>query len=135
MKLLIDIGNSRIKWACTDGEDLFATGARVWSPDSLDYLCEENWAELAGLDSVWVVNVAGPEPASRLDAWFETAHAIRPRYAAAAASACGVVNSYREPARLGADRFMALVGAWEMWQGAACIVDCGTAITADGLSA
>ena len=47
----------------------------------------------------------------------------------------GVKNSYREPGQLGADRWAALLAARGLTSMAACVVDCGTAVTVDALSA
>ncbi len=53
----------------------------------------------------------------------------------AAASACGVTNTYEPPERLGADRWAALIGARALERGACLVVDAGTATTADILGA
>jgi len=58
---------------------------------------------------------------------------LEPRFFTSKPQGCGVTNAYIEPEQLGADRWMALVGAWSMKQEAACIVDCGTAVTIDVL--
>jgi type III pantothenate kinase len=47
----------------------------------------------------------------------------------------GVTNRYHEPATLGADRWAALIAARQQSQAAQCVVDCGTAMTVDALSA
>jgi type III pantothenate kinase len=45
----------------------------------------------------------------------------------------GVTNSYRQPRRLGVDRWVAMIGAFAEFGGSVCIVDAGTAITVDSL--
>ena len=52
-----------------------------------------------------------------------------------AAEVCGVKNAYRDPGRLGADRWMALIAASEMVSGNAIVIDAGSAITLDLLRA
>jgi type III pantothenate kinase len=49
-------------------------------------------------------------------------------------AACGVQNGYESPQQLGVDRWMALIASWDRFHSAACIVDCGTAVTLDALS-
>ncbi|MBU0956642.1 MAG: type III pantothenate kinase [Spirochaetes bacterium] len=50
--------------------------------------------------------------------------------------AAGVLNPYKEPGRLGADRLAAAAGARLLFPGKDCIiVDCGTACTVDALCA
>jgi type III pantothenate kinase len=46
-------------------------------------------------------------------------------------SAFGVSNAYRQPEKLGIDRWLALLATHHYYPGASCIVDCGTAITVD----
>ncbi len=53
----------------------------------------------------------------------------------AQAHAFGVTNAYRQPEKLGVDRWLALVAARQYYPLPACIVDCGTAITVDLLAA
>lgn len=134
MKLLVDIGNSRIKWACQEDGQLRAPGAFAWSVREPDRLFDEQWSGLKALESVWVANVAGAQVAERLERWFE-ARGITPRHARSLPRACGVENSYHEAAQLGVDRFVAMIGAWRRYRRALCVVDCGTAVTVDGLSA
>nr|WP_264194025.1 type III pantothenate kinase [Marinomonas algarum] len=47
------------------------------------------------------------------------------------AMACGVHNAYVEPARLGVDRWLGVIGAHHCIQGGAVVVDAGTAIKVD----
>jgi type III pantothenate kinase len=59
---------------------------------------------------------------------------VTPAYAVSSASAAGVINGYRDPARLGVDRWLALVGAFNRHGAPACVIDCGTAITIDAVA-
>ena len=47
----------------------------------------------------------------------------------------GLVNGYEEPARLGVDRWAAMIGARMSCAGALCVVDSGTATTVDVIQA
>ena len=62
--------------------------------------------------------------------WSVTAHIVRPQ-----AQQLGVKNLYRKPEQLGADRWAALIGARGLTGSAACVVDAGTAVTVEALSA
>jgi type III pantothenate kinase len=53
----------------------------------------------------------------------------------ALANRFGVINSYQQPEKLGVDRWLAMIAARKQYQGAVCVVDCGTAITIDLLAA
>lgn len=147
MQLLIDIGNTRLKWAFATSE---ATLGAWFASSAMDTVAAENLAEaLAAVlngavfrtacSVVLISNVAGPQAAAlvktqilRLDPdlsaaihWFASAPLLG-----------GVENRYREPEKLGCDRFAALIGARALHPGQPlCVVNCGTATTIDALSA
>ena len=54
-------------------------------------------------------------------------------FARSTASACGVTNSYRQPRRLGVDRWVAMIGAWSEFESSCLVVDAGTAVTIDAI--
>ena len=133
MKLLVDIGNSRIKWGWyRDGE--------IHSPDA----CSYTMANLSGdLDSIWldcpvpsgvhVSSVRGNEVNSILAGWLLKHWKVTPDYATVTAGEKGVTNGYEQYTQLGIDRWLVLLATWNRWKKPACIVDCGTAITIDNL--
>ena len=133
--LLVDIGNTRIKWARLDGERLARGKAAVhsgWRP--ADY-ARHLLRPARGLNGLVVSSVAGARVNRALGAaacragiatWFVTV----PRRAG------GVTVGYVEPWRLGVDRFAALVGAHALFAGVPlCVVGVGTALTIDLLDA
>lgn len=131
MKLLIDAGNTRIKWALVqDGE---------WSPvgnlasDHEDELAR-CIAQLPEMHQVWVSNVAGGRVAQQIRIAC-AARGWEVRFIMAQAAQCGVSNSYAQPGQLGCDRWAALIAAWDLLGRAALVVNCGTATTIDALSA
>ncbi|MES2153305.1 MAG: type III pantothenate kinase [Pseudomonadota bacterium] len=133
MLLLIDAGNTRIKWALA-GQDA-APGSWVAS-GAVPH------AELNHLPASWqrhrvtraiVANVAGAKLRDQLQlmipttaiSWFTSLPLID-----------GLRNGYRNPAQLGADRFAAALGARALEPGKALVVaTCGTATTIDAVSA
>jgi type III pantothenate kinase len=50
-----------------------------------------------------------------------------------AATACGITNLYEQPAQLGADRWLALIGARSLCAGPLVVATAGTATTVDAL--
>lgn len=136
--LLIDIGNTRIKWARVLRGRL--TAQRSIPSDQGDRAV---FARLvgAGSDPVCAVNVAGPAVERALRAAVRAAGLPPPRLLASEArtSVAGglLVNGYREPWRLGADRWAAMLGARALTRGrvALCVIDIGTAMTADFVEA
>ncbi len=64
-------------------------------------------------------------------AWVERSWQVRPHFIRAGRQAAGVTNAYAQPALLGADRWAAMIAAWQATGDVVCVVDCGTAITLD----
>src|SRR3546814_17254315 len=58
-----------------------------------------------------------------------------PNFARSSAGWHGLRNAYREPERLGVDRWLAMIAAWHTHRGAACIANAGTALTVDVIDA
>lgn len=124
MRLLVDAGNSRIKWAVADG----TMHVLAYADDpgaSVDALL----AAAGNAQSAAVVDVTGAV-ADALASRIAEVSVLR-----ASAEACGVRNGYADPATLGADRWAALIGAFVSGAGACCIIDAGTALTCDLLAA
>jgi len=135
MILLIDIGNTRIKWAClAEGRlgEQCALAHETWTPEEFlrDVLAKEGQPR-----RVLVSNVGGHGVAERLRHAVSREWHIEPEFVQSSASAGGVVSGYANPAQLGVDRWLAVIGAKAMDTGAACIADVGTAMTIDGVTA
>jgi type III pantothenate kinase len=131
--LLVDIGNSRVKWAWAEGES-WVSGLPFPSERSgLERELDRHWGGLAGPAAVQVSNVLGSEFANVLAAWVARRWGCPIHYARSLAEGYGVVNGYARPERLGVDRWVALVGLRQMSGLPACVADCGTALTFDVL--
>ncbi|MCG6870802.1 MAG: type III pantothenate kinase [Gammaproteobacteria bacterium] len=128
MTLLIDMGNSRLKWAI-EGDDPLRVHARNLDGD-WDQRLAGDWQPLAPTRIV-AVAVVPPEARDRLVALCLRLWSRPPEFFVATSAAGGVRNCYREPGELGADRWAALVGARSLADGAVLVVDCGTATTVD----
>ena len=140
MNLLIDIGNSRIKWCLYNSvENEFGLdGAMLNDKLELPALFSEHWNHLDSPDRVVVSNVSGQQLAEILDSWVEQAWQIKTEYVKTEAFGFGVSNAYSDYPGLGVDRWMVIIAAWQRFreqEKAICVVDCGTATTIDGISA
>ena len=135
MILLLDVGNSRIKWATLEGGELTYQGATVHEQDNLRSFVNNDLSAVPRPLRVLVSNVTGKNFVDRFNREAETAWGIKAEFVVPAQSACGVINAYHEPERLGSDRWAALIGARHVHEGAVCVVDCGTALTIDLLAA
>ena len=131
MNLLVDIGNSRLKWAFEKQGSISTPAVNSCLHDQLVAYCDEHWALLEKPDKVIVSNVAGPNIQARLDQWLNDQWAISSKKFKSKRSAFGVVNGYTEADKLGADRWACLLAVKKYFSLPACIVDCGTAITVD----
>lgn len=136
MLLLVDAGNTRIKWAIAPNDavpgDWSAHGAVTHA--ELDRL-QAAWAG-KGLTCAVVSNVAGHAMAAQLTALLAPLLPAAPLWFSARAELGGLRNGYRHPAQLGSDRFAAALGARALAPGKALVVaTCGTATTVDAVTA
>lgn len=131
MLLLLDAGNSRLKWGLHDGGDWRARGALEHG--ELPRLTAEiapHGRPARALGS----NVAGAAVARAVEAALAS-FACPLGWITAQPQQCGVRNGYRNPGQLGVDRWAALIGARHLHRGPAVVVMAGTATTVDVLTA
>jgi type III pantothenate kinase len=134
MMLLVDVGNTRVKWAILAAGRLtpqLAAAHAAWSTDDWH---RELFAG-SGIERVLAVTVAGPDTRSALVAAAALAGITQVDFVAASAAQSGVRNAYPQPHLLGADRWVAAIGAYHLARGACCVVDIGTAATIDAVTA
>jgi type III pantothenate kinase len=140
--LAIDIGNTRLKWAHyaspQPGARLLAHGAVFL--ETIDRLADTEWKSLPPPSSMLGCVVAGEGVRREVEEQLEQlAHwQVEPRWVVSTAQAAGVTNGYDHPNRLGTDRWVALIGAWQRVRAAgaprpALVVMVGTAVTVDAL--
>lgn len=135
MILVIDVGNTRLKWAWLTSTGLTDQQAIVHR-EATSRLWTQALAESGRKPSrVLVANVAGPAIAKTLSQFVQTQHGVSAEFITAAPKFNGLTNGYLDPALLGADRWLALIGAWTIARSALCVVDAGTAVKIDGVDA
>lgn len=128
LRMLIDAGNSRLKWALVEDAQWRAQG----STDYGDWTALQTHLALAG--ACFVASVADAAREQKLAALLEAA-GVAATWLTAAAAFGEVTNSYRNPRELGVDRWMGLVAARKRDRAATLVVSAGTALTVDALSA
>ena len=139
--LALDVGNTRLKWAQydspTSGARLLAQGAVFL--ENIDKLAEGDWNRIAAPGKILGCIVAGDAIKRRvveqLDLWD-----IQPHWVISSPQEAGVTNGYDHPARLGADRWVAMIGARHrlMSRGVhkpCVVVMVGTAVTVEAIDA
>lgn len=135
MILLVDLGNSRLKWA-QYSPDLWHTEALpLEGEQNIEMLFQRAWGKIAKPRQVVVCAVSSFDRRSALKDWVHATWSMTPKIIQPQAEQLGVKNLYRRPDQLGADRWAALIGARGLTDSAACVVDAGTAVTVDAMSA
>jgi type III pantothenate kinase len=127
-RLLIDAGNTRLKWAAVEDGQWRGHG-------SSDYA---DWSSLrAGLATASECHIASVARAAHEAQLAEVlgAAGIPATWLAAAGEFAGVKNAYMDPQQLGVDRWMGLIAARERSHDAVLVVSVGTAMTVDAMSA
>lgn len=133
MNLLVDLGNSRLKWARQDPGHWLVDAALLNERD-IAPLLDGLWTGYDSPEKVIVCSVSTPQRLRALEQWVRTRWSVTAWIVRTQAEQLGVKNRYRHTEQLGADRWSALIGARGLTSSAACVVDCGTAVTADALS-
>ena len=132
MNLLVDIGNTALKWAALN-QGALGPGSRVPADDGLDAALNDAWGGLPRPHRVLVAEVGAGTAGATVARWAHDRWGCESVQVTAKGAAFGVTNSYREPARLGVDRWLGLLAARALDPQAAMIVDCGSAVTVDVL--
>ncbi|HVA55227.1 MAG TPA: type III pantothenate kinase [Gammaproteobacteria bacterium] len=129
--LLVDVGNTRIKWGCAQDQVISDYGALEYKDRPITEVLATAWAQLPSPERILVVNVAGSPLTQGINRYCHEHFRREPDYVQTTPHACGVTNGYIHPTQLGADRWAAVIGAYHLYSGPACIISCGTAITVD----
>jgi type III pantothenate kinase len=128
--LLIDAGNSRIKWALVrEGRLGPLQAAEVTDGDAL-----AAWlAKAPQFERTLASSVAGADVERSLAAALRSGGAPAAEFMQSSARAAGVSNGYGNPLQLGVDRWVGAVAAWNLagCYRAICVVSIGTALTID----
>ena len=135
MALLIDIGNTRIKWARFEGGVLQPQSAAPHADWIAATLVETVLRRGNRADRVLVSNVAGVRMAEVVRTAVAQTWQLEAEFVTSTPMAGGIRNAYPQPAKLGVDRWLAMIGAHALERGAVCIVSVGTAMTIDGIAA
>ena len=129
--LLIDAGNTRIKWAIVQNTAWVAEG--VFEHHALTVQLPQTMQAHPDVNRVIGSNVAGDTLTRQLEMLLYPL-GLSPEWLQASDQQAGVRNSYDVPDRLGADRWAALIGARALHGGPCLVVCAGTATTVDTLN-
>ncbi len=127
--LLIDIGNTNLKWAWSSA--LCSIHSAPHLESDTRQLIGACWQNIPRPERVLISNVAGKEKQRVVSQWMEDYWQLAPEFVGSTATAVGVTNGYRDPSQLGVDRWLTLLAVKSKYERTVCVVDCGTAITID----
>lgn len=131
--LLLDIGNTRLKWGVGEDGEIHRTGHISQTAIHDQGLGVLTTRLPRQVDAVIASNVAGQTFATRLSG-VVGAHCDKDiHFVKSAKSGYGIHSAYTRPRSLGVDRWVAMIGAWAELQAACLVVDAGTAVTIDAL--
>jgi type III pantothenate kinase len=132
MNLLVEIGNSRLKWTTSTPPDIGLMRAIDYRQTDVIAELRTSWIPLAAPEKLAIASVGHKDLITAVltlakQLWPELI-VITPKVLH---QAFGVTNAYTEAELLGVDRWLAVIAAHHHYPGIKCIVDCGTAITLD----
>lgn len=133
MNLLLDLGNSRLKWACTENNQLQLGQTLPHSditPQMLHTLWQNLRPEKIAVSCVGKTELLDVITTLARELWRD----IPIHFATTQTRAFDVTNGYLQPEKLGVDRWLALIAVRQKTTTSVCVVDCGTAITVDVLN-
>ncbi len=135
MILVIDVGNTRLKWAWLTSTGLSDQQAVVHRGSKANIWTTALFESGQRPRRVLVSNVAGPKMEKTLTTLSYRKFGVKPEFVTASRNFHDLTNGYLEPALLGADRWLAVIGAWTQARSALCVVDAGTAVKVDSVDA
>ncbi|MEP4147252.1 MAG: type III pantothenate kinase [Halioglobus sp.] len=130
--LQLDVGNSSAKWRLLKDGAVLSRGFY----NATDTQSQRELQESADqVDEIWVSSVAGGDTEAELTEMLLQRWDVTPWFARTSAATGQLRNSYADPTRMGIDRWLAMLGARERWSKRLCVVDAGSALTIDLVSA
>ncbi|MBI5450466.1 MAG: type III pantothenate kinase, partial [Gammaproteobacteria bacterium] len=129
--LLIDAGNSHLKWAWLTRQGMIQDAATAAYDASTTQVLDAAWLDMLPPQRVLVASVV-PRFTTELTRWLAERWGCPVECVQSQAQGFGVTSGYQQPATLGVDRWLAMIAARDYGE-EVCIYDCGTALTIDVL--
>lgn len=126
--LLLDCGNTRLKWRYLGAQSAH-TG--TFDYHHHDLASAEFWSYVKPDDAIWLASVANQIVCEQVQQITMHNAFSGPRFARSEAMQAGLLNGYDEPPKLGIDRWLAMLAAWHECRGACIVIDAGSALTVD----
>lgn len=129
--LLVDIGNTSIKWALNESGRLKDMLQLQYPEDANDVFFIDCLGNVNKPNKVLVTCVAGAEVWQAFTDAINTLWDIKVERVESKSNGYGLINGYEKPSELGSDRWCALIGAYHEAVSGVIVIDCGSAITID----
>ena len=133
--LLMDIGNTRIKWGVLENRVISGIGSLL-TPHSSDFDLKSLFLSVSSdVKSIVASCVLSKETQAKLAELISDHFKLAIEFIEPKNRFSGLTNGYNNPSKLGADRWAAMIGAHNEFGGNILVVDMGTAITIDYINA
>ncbi|MDH5765697.1 MAG: type III pantothenate kinase [Gammaproteobacteria bacterium] len=129
--LLIDVGNSCLKWAVWNKNNYQSEGTEFYSKEKIIQVFEKLLPVIDKESVVYISSVAGKKINKDIECWFYEFMNLEVVFLTVESEFKGLKNGYVKTNTLGVDRWLAMIGAWQKYQAGCCVIDCGTAVTMD----
>jgi type III pantothenate kinase len=129
--LLLDIGNTRLKWALWDGA-LQAAPPQPHGDQPVELFRQRQWPAVG---QVWISCVPRLRDEAQWRAAVRERCGLDPAIVRAQAEWRGLRSAYPQPEKLGVDRWLGMVAAWAEARTPFCVLGAGTALTFDRVAA
>lgn len=129
--LLIDMGNSAMKWSLLDSTGLSIMSTERYPEALSSTFFTDCWQDLDSLSAVMVSCVAGNTAFQVLEKACDDLWNLKPEKVISLKEGFGLVNSYDDFMSLGSDRWCAMIGARDNANASFIVIDAGSALTID----
>lgn len=130
MRLLIDAGNTRLKWQLRHDRTVVSQGAGGLEAGVFSALAGRG----PDVSSIAISTVISESGRQELVGFLASHFPVEPRFYWSEPARGGMANAYAIPETMGADRWHAMYGAWKRTTGGFAVVDAGSAVTVDYVS-
>ncbi len=131
MKLVVDVGNSRIKWALARANALSHAGVIAHAQEAFIHTLRDHWSQLKRPDAVLISSVTCAELNERISAVVVELWSLQAVFLQSERRFLALKNGYTQHQQLGVDRWLAMIAAIHACDPPLCVIDFGSAITFD----
>lgn len=132
MILELDCGNTRVKWRIKNHQGIQLAG---FFPTEQAFIDDIKEMSSCRPTRVLVSSVLGDQLSKKIIGWSLNTFGLNPEFAISETYSHGISNGYQQPERLGVDRWLGILAAKTLTQNAYIVVDSGSAITVDVVTA